>query len=170
MPRRTRSPHGTPCWVDCITPDLSGSRAFYSALLDWEFVTESPGYHLAVLRGRAVCGFGAAPAGLPPRAAWNVYLATDDADLTCERVWHQGGRVVMPPVPAGAGRLLLAVDALGATVGFWEGERAVGGVLVDEPGALCGHELRVQAAGCAEAFYGELFGGLVGSGGGGGWG
>lgn len=112
-----------------------------------------------MLDGEVIGGFGAAPAGLPPLAAWNVYLATEDADHCCTRVGLLGGRVVMPPVPAGEnGRLLLAVDPSGVTVGFWEGARAEGVVLADEPGAICGHELRVPSATRAEDFYGSLFG------------
>ncbi|MFI8461793.1 VOC family protein [Kitasatospora sp. NPDC085464] len=159
MPRRTRYALGAPCWADCITPDLSGSRDFYSALFGWEFVTESPDYQLAVLGGEIIGGFGAAPAGMPPGAVWNTYLATKDADDSCTQVGRHGGRVVMPPVPVGAnGRLFLAVDPSGVAIGFWEGHRAEGVVLADEPGAICGHELRVPLAATAEAFYGALFG------------
>ncbi|MFF9645204.1 VOC family protein [Kitasatospora aureofaciens] len=164
MPRRTGYAIGAPCWADCITPDLNGSREFYSALLGWEFVTESPGYQLAVLGGEVIGGFGAAPVGLPPLATWNVYLATKDAEHSCAQVGRLGGRVVMPPVPAGEnGRLLLAVDPSGVTVGFWEGARAEGVVLADEPGAICGHELRVPSATRAEAFYGPMFGYRIGA-------
>ncbi|MEV7180405.1 VOC family protein [Kitasatospora sp. NPDC093679] len=159
MPRRTRYSPGTPCWADCITPDLTGSQSFYAELFGWEYVPETPGYQLAVLRGEIVGGFGAAPTGTPPRAAWNVYLATKDAEHTCALVGLAGGRVVMPPVPAGDnGRLFLAVDPAGAAVGFWEGHRAEGVVVADEPGAVSGHELRVPDATRAAAFYGDLFG------------
>ncbi|MGF1431191.1 VOC family protein [Kitasatospora sp. LaBMicrA B282] len=159
MPRRLHYGPGTPCWVDCITPDLTGSRAFYRAVMGWEFVTESPDYQLAELAGEIIGGFGAAPANLPPRAAWNVYLATKDAEHTCALVRGLGGQVVMSPVPAsGNGRLFLAVDPSGVAVGFWEGHQAEGVVLVDEAGAVCGHELRVPDARRAAAFYGDLFG------------
>ncbi|MGW2701596.1 VOC family protein [Streptomyces sp. NPDC001340] len=159
MPLRTRYAAGTPCWVDCITPDLSASQAFYAALLGWEFTSERAGYHLATLGGRIVAGFGASPAGLPPNATWNVYLATKDADHTCGQVGALGGRVVMDPVPAGDdGRLFLAVDPSGVVVGFWEGHHDEGVVLADEPGAVSGHELRVPDAVRAARFYGELFG------------
>ncbi len=112
-----------------------------------------------MLGGDIVGGFGAAPAGMPPGAVWNTYLATKDADHCCEQVGRLGGRVVMPPVPVGEnGRLFLSVDPSDATVGFWEGRRAEGVVLADEPGAISGHELRVPLAATAESFYGALFG------------
>ncbi|MFI6446415.1 VOC family protein [Kitasatospora sp. NPDC050543] len=158
MPLRTRYSAGAPCWVDCISPDLTGSQAFYGSLLGWEFTVESPGYQLATLEGRIIGGFGAAPPGVPPRASWSVYLATKDVDHTCALVRQLGGRVVMSPVPAGDdGRLFLAVDPSDVTVGFWEGNRAEGVVLADEPGAVSGHELRVPDARRAARFYGDLF-------------
>ena len=90
---------------------------------------------------------------------WTTYLATKDADHTCWRVAELGGAVVMGPVPAGQdGRLFLAVDPAGAPVGFWEGHHAQGVVLADEPGAVCGHELRTLDRTGADGFYGGLFG------------
>jgi predicted enzyme related to lactoylglutathione lyase len=159
MPRRTGYRPGSPCWVDCITPDLSGTRAFYAALFGWEFTEEGVGYQLVRLGGEIIGGLGAAPPGLPPAAMWTVYLATKDADATCAQVRELGGRTVMGPVAAGAdGRLSLAVDPSGAPVGFWEGHHDVGVVLADEPGTVCGFELRTPWRERAETFYGGLFG------------
>jgi hypothetical protein len=65
----------------------------------------------------------------------------------------------MGPVPAGDdGRLCLAVDPSGAAVGFWEGGRDEGVVLVDEPGALCSCELQTTRQDLAEEFYQGLYG------------
>ncbi|WP_051781649.1 MULTISPECIES: VOC family protein [unclassified Streptomyces] len=159
MPRRTSYRPGVPCWVDCITPDLTGAQRFYGDLFGWEFADEGGNYRLAVLDGELIGGLGTAPPGRWSGAAWNVYLATKDADRTRADVEDLGGTVVMGPVPAGEdGRLFLAVDPQGAPVGFWEGHHAQGVVLADEAGAVCGHDLVVPRADAAERFYGGLFG------------
>lgn len=159
MPRRTSYQPGVPCWVDCITPDLTGAQRFYGDLFGWEFLDEGGSYRLASLDGELIGGLGTAPPGRWSGAAWNVYLATKDADRTRADVEERGGTVVMGPVPAGEdGRLFLAVDPQGAPVGFWEGHHAQGVVLADEAGAVCGHDLVVPRAAAAERFYGGLFG------------
>ncbi|MEV7561523.1 VOC family protein [Streptomyces sp. NPDC089795] len=159
MPRRTSYQPGVPCWVDCITPDLTGAQRFYGDLFGWEFVDEGGDYRLVTLDGELIGGLGTAPTGRWGGAAWNVYLATKDADRTRADVEDGGGTVVMGPVPAGEdGRLFLAVDPQGAPVGFWEGHHAQGVVLADEVGAVCGHDLVVPRADAAERFYGGLFG------------
>ncbi|GAA3005710.1 hypothetical protein GCM10017559_29320 [Streptosporangium longisporum] len=93
-------------------------------------------------------------------SSWNVYLASQDLARTRDEVGRLGGRVVMGPVPAGGnGRLCLAVDPVGAAVGFWEGGSDEGVVLVDEPGALCAAELHTPAPEAAAEFYRNLYGG-----------
>ncbi|WP_051927153.1 VOC family protein [Streptomyces durhamensis] len=159
MPRRTGYRPGSPCWVDCVTPDLDGTQRFYTELFGWQYTAEGPGYHLARLGGEIIGGTGAAPPGLPPVASWTVYLATKDIDATSAEVRRLGGRIVMGPVATGAdGRLCLAVDPDGAPVGFWEGHHDVGVVLADEAGAVCDFELRTPRPERAERFYGGLFG------------
>jgi predicted enzyme related to lactoylglutathione lyase len=158
MPRRSAYGPGTPCWTDCITTDLAGAQDFYASLFGWEYEDEGPGYRIITLRGGIVGGLGLSPGGRAG-SAWNVYLATKDAEVTRVRVLAAGGRVVMGPVPAGgAGRLFLAVDRAGAPVGFWEGHRSEGVVLADEPGTVCGTRLTVPAHTAALDFYGALFG------------
>lgn len=111
------------------------------------------------MRGEIIGGLGPSPAGLAPGSSWNVYLASKDLDHTRTEVGALGGRVVMGPVPAGEdGRLCLAVDPSGAAVGFWEGGRDEGVVLVDEPGALCACELHTARPDAAEEFYRGLYG------------
>ena len=160
MPRRTSYGPGTPCWVDHVTVDLTGAKQFYGGLFGWEFTRENDrGYHLITLRGEIIGGLGPSPTGMAPGSSWNVYLASKDLDHTRKEVGGLGGRVVMGPVPAGEdGRLCLAVDPSGAAVGFWEGGRDEGVVLVDEPGALCACELHTARPDAAEGFYRGLYG------------
>lgn len=155
MPRRTVYPDGAPCWIDRVTTDLTAAQQWYAALFGWEY-TEEGGNVTAQLGGEIVAGFGVAPA---PVEAWTVYLATRDLGATIAGAEQMGGRVTMAPVAVGEfGRLALAVDPAGATVGFWEGHRPEGVVLADEAGSACRYELRVGDAAVAGHFYQTLFG------------
>lgn len=59
MPIVSEYQHGTPCWVDLVTTDLAGARAFYGGLFGWEYVDEDTGemdigvYSMAMLEGSA---------------------------------------------------------------------------------------------------------------------
>lgn len=159
MPRRTTYSPGTPCWVDCLTPDPAATQACYADLLGWTFSTEQVGYALIrrAVDGGIVGGLGASTVG-QSLAHWQVYLATKDVDASAQQLKELGGTVVAGPFPAGAaGRIVLAVDPLGAPFGLWEGHRREGVVLIDEPGATCWHELRTPDVPAAGSFYGGLF-------------
>jgi predicted enzyme related to lactoylglutathione lyase len=126
-------------------------------LLGWTFQDERPGYSLITLDGEVVGGLGASPVGQHV-GRWQVYLATKDADKSTQQVKELGGTVVAGPFPAGrTGRIVLALDPLGAAFGLWEGRRGDGIVLVDEAGTTCGYELRTPDVLTAGAFYGALF-------------
>lgn len=157
MPRRTTYGAGSPCWIDCVTPDLTAASACYANLLRWTFEPQRLGYSLITRDGEVVGGFGASPAGHPV-GQWQVYLATKDASTSADRVKELGGSIVAGPFPTGnTGRIVLAMDPLGASFGLWEGHRGEGVVLIDEPGVSCWHELRTPDLRAAGAFYGGLF-------------
>lgn len=157
MPVRSSYPVGMPCWIDCITGDVAASTAFYGALFGWTFADEGRDHHLVLRDGAVVGGLGAAPPDRPGPAFWTTYLASKDLPATVIAVRANGGQIVMPPMPAGPnGQLCLALDPSGAAVGFWQGARADGIVLVDEPGAMVWHELRTPSA-AVLSFYSRLF-------------
>lgn len=160
MPRRETYAQGSPCWVDYMAADPEGAREFYATLFGWTFdEPEEYGYRLARQAGEVVGGFGRVPPGRGLTPTWNTYLAAKDADAVAGRVTALGGTVVFGPLGAGEdGRFLFAVDATGASVGFWQGHWAEGIVLVDEHGATCGHELWAADPAAAGAFYAGLFG------------
>ncbi|GLX07238.1 VOC family protein [Microbispora sp. NBRC 16548] len=160
MPRRETYAQGSPCWVDYMAADPEGARDFYASLFGWTFdEPEEYGYRLARQAGEVVGGFGRVPPGRGLTPTWNTYLAAKDADAVAGRVTELGGTVVFGPLGAGEdGRFLFAVDATGASVGFWQGHWAEGIVLVDEYGATCGHELWAADPAAAGAFYTGLFG------------
>jgi predicted enzyme related to lactoylglutathione lyase len=160
MPRRIAYGPGTPCWIDHSTVDLTGAKQFYATLFGWEFTRENDhGYHLIRLAGEIIGGLGKSPMDSGFGSSWNVYLAAKDLDQTQAEVRRLGGRIVLDPVSVGPnGRLCLAIDPVGAAVGFWEGAHDEGMVLADEPGALSGCELWTTQRDLAEEFYEGLFG------------
>jgi predicted enzyme related to lactoylglutathione lyase len=153
MPVRRHYAPGTPCWIDRVTTNLTRTQTFYGSLFGWDYAEEG-GYQQAQSAGRTVAGFGSAPM---PLELWNVYLASKNLEASAELVGELGGTVVMPPTALGAiGRLFLAIDPAGATVGFWQGAVDEGIVLADEIGASCRYELVVPDRAAVQTFYGTV--------------
>ena len=151
---------GVPCWVDHLATDPLGAKEFYGGLFEWDFVAAGGRYDLIGHGDGLIGGLGPAPPGPHRAAAWNVYLATRDADVTRTEVRRLGGLVLPEPTSGPgrlAGRLFFAIDPDGAPVGFWEGPREQATVLAGEPGAMCWHELYVRNPTVADGFYGGLF-------------
>ena len=93
-----RYPHGVPCWVDTEQPDPPAAASFYAGLFGWEMTEAMPpgtpgSYRVATLDGHDVAAVGATDGG----AAWNTYVACDDADLSAAAVMSAGGTVLTPP-------------------------------------------------------------------------
>ncbi|QMU70962.1 VOC family protein [Streptacidiphilus sp. P02-A3a] len=163
MPERSSYPDGAPCWVDLTAPDPGVARAFYGAVMGWEF--EDAGadyghYTMCLWRGKQVAALMPPPPGgegMP--AMWNVYLSTQDIEGVVARVAEAGGKPVMGPhdVP-GAGRLAFAFDPTGASFGLWQSGGHSGAQLQSEPGAVCWHELNTTDGAAADRFYHALFG------------
>ena len=153
-------PTGTPCWADVMASDVRAAGAFYSAVLGWtvpEPEEQWGGYVTAEKDGQQVAGIGPVQEGA--RAAWTLYLATDDADGTVARAQEQGGSVLAPVMDVGPlGRMAILVDPAGAVFGLWQGGTMIGAGLVNEPGALVWEDLRSTDPDAARSFYGALFG------------
>jgi predicted enzyme related to lactoylglutathione lyase len=163
MTERTSYLEGTPSWVDLMTSDPGGARAFYGGLFGWEFdINPDPTtghYTTCRLRGKRVAGMGGepAPAGMP--TVWITYFAVDDADKTAERIAEHGGKVQMAPMDVlDMGRWAMAADPSGASFGLWQARRHIGAELVNEPGTLTWNELNTRDLDAATAFYGDVFG------------
>ncbi len=137
-------PRGTPTWVDLTTPDPDAARSFYRSLFGWDYDTGGPefgGYTIARLGPYPTAGIGGNPPGAPPRAAWNVYFATEDAAADAQAAANLGAQVVMPAMTIGEfGGMAALVDPTGAGFGFWQAGQHIGSQLTDAPGAACGHK------------------------------
>jgi uncharacterized protein len=161
MPEVNEYAPGTPSWVDLATTDPEGSRAFYGAVLGWEFVDLGPdagGYSFCTLNGKQVAGLGPTQGeGMP--SAWSSYVSVDDADVTAKAVEAAGGTALAPPFDVmEAGRMAVFADPTGAAVSVWQPKQTKGAELVNEPGAWCCNELDTRDLDAAKEFYQSVFG------------
>jgi uncharacterized protein len=153
-------PAGVPCWVDTDQPDVDAARDFYAGLFGWEFSdaipADAPGtYLIATLDGAAAAAIGPADQAT---AAWNTYIAVDDADVAATSVRAAGGTVTVEPVDAGpGGRLAGCTDPRGAHFRLWQPRRRLGAQVANAPGSWNFSDLHTADAAAAEAFYAPLF-------------
>jgi uncharacterized protein len=157
-PTRTY-PDGVPSWVDTEQPDPEAAQSFYGRLFGWTFETVSPPgtplYVIASLDGREVAGLAAAQ---DQPAAWNTYVAVDDADATAARVLATGGELLTDPFdPGPAGRTAFCRDPVGAEFRLWQAGRRLGAQAVNEPGTWNFSYLHTDQRDEIE-FYVQLFG------------
>jgi predicted enzyme related to lactoylglutathione lyase len=156
-----RYDHGVPSWVDFSSPDLPGSKAFYSALFGWEFQEGPPeagGYSLAMLRDRPVAGVGPQMnPNFPP--SWMTYVNVDSADDVAAKVTANGGQVFMPPMDVmDVGRMAMFGDPAGAVFGVWQAGQHKGAGLANEPNTYCWSELMTTDLEGSKRFYEAVFG------------
>ncbi|MFC6886334.1 MULTISPECIES: VOC family protein [Actinomadura] len=158
----SNAPTGTPNWLDLGIPDLERAKEFYGALFGWDFQDFGPEtghYHGCFLDGRMVAGMMRNPDESAAAFWWNVFLATDDADGTLERVADAGGTVLMPADDVmELGRMAMAADPVGAPFGLWQGRSHIGSQTVNEPGSFTWNELVTARPKPARDFYTAVFG------------
>ncbi len=154
-------PHGVTCWIDTEQPDLDAAGRFYTGLFGWTLTDAmpagaSPPYLIATLDGKDVGAIGAAAGG---PAAWNTYVAVDDADATAAAVREAGGTVVAGPADAGpAGRAATCLDPAGAQFRLWQAGERPGAQIANTPGTWNFSDLHTPDRDAAMAFYTPVFG------------
>ncbi|QQZ53532.1 GNAT family N-acetyltransferase [Streptomyces microflavus] len=111
------------CWMDLKTRDPSGTAAFFSAVLDWDFAVDEQDWRKAVtisagdhrIGGLSDLARPVYPPGLPAHIAY--YLAVDDVDRRTAVAAENGAQILVPPFDAGdQGRIATLVDPVGAVV------------------------------------------------------
>ena len=123
-------PHGVPCWVDTEQPDVEAATKFYGGLFGWTFEDVMPPgapgrYLIATLDGRDVAAIAGPGTG---DAAWNTYVAVDEADAATQHLVGLGATVVSAPADAGeGGRAAMLADLEGAELRIWQARRRLGG-------------------------------------------
>jgi uncharacterized protein len=161
MPTRENSTPGAPCWVDLMTSDTAGSRAFYCELFGWtaeEAAEEFGGYFSFLKDGERIAGCMPAQPGQGMPDVWSIYLTTDDARKTVDAAGANGGQVVVEPMTvADQGTMAFVSDSGGAGIGIWQPDVHKGFGVTGEPGTPSWFELWARDYEGAVAFYREVF-------------
>lgn len=99
-------------WNELTTTDLEGARAFYEAIIGWEFesmdMVDGGTYYVAKVDGEPAADLMAhtenMPEGTPPH--WRAYIRVDDVDAVVAAALAAGGTQIYPAfdVP-GVGRI-----------------------------------------------------------------
>lgn len=121
--------HGELTWNELATRDTEGAKAFYAAILGWDFERfEGPSeYWLIKVEGKSKGalhqnddyngGIMAMdenwPADLP--AHWMVYFNVDDTDAAVAKLEALGGKLSVPAFDSPAGRIAVVGDDQGGT-------------------------------------------------------
>lgn len=162
MPTRTSYPNGAPCWVDLMTSDPEGARAFYGDILGWTAEEPNPafgGYVSFLRHGERIAGCmdNRTDEGRPEM--WSVYLATDDVEATLAKAKDRGGEVIVPAMPvADLGTMAFLLDPGGAGIGLWQPGTHTGCAATGEPGTPSWFELHTRDYAASVAFYRDVFG------------
>lgn len=147
-----------PSLIDVTGTDVEATKAFYSAVLGWEFddsLDPTGHYSYALLDGTVVAGVRPAQPGQPP--AWTLYLTTDDIEGTATQATGLGGHVLYANEASGQGHVLVLADPTGAVVGFWQ-PTVEWSFASGRPGSLVWSELNTTDPAASDSFYEKLTG------------
>lgn len=103
-------------WNELYTPDIEGSRKFYTAMFGWTLKV-SPEYTEVHIGKQAIAGMMQLTpemSGMPP--SWMPYFVVSDADDVVKKVKAGKGQVHVPPkdIP-NVGRFAIVADPQGAS-------------------------------------------------------
>jgi predicted enzyme related to lactoylglutathione lyase len=143
-----------------VTSDAGAAKAFYTALLGWEYDDQPAGpdqiYSMAKRDGKHVAALYRDD-DQPPH--WNSYVTVASADESVARAKDAGGTELHEPFDVmDVGRMAFVADPAGAAIYLWEPRLHIGAQLVNAPGAMNWNDLITPDPDGAERFYGELFG------------
>jgi uncharacterized protein len=160
MGERTSYPPGTFSWAELVTNDADVAKAFYTALLSWEYDDQEAGgdqvYSMATRDGKHVAALYRDDSQ-PPH--WNCYVTVESVDESTAKAKAAGGTELHEPFDVmDVGRMAFVADPAGAAIFLWEPRQSIGAQLVNAPGAMNWNDLITPDPDGAERFYGELFG------------
>ncbi|MGW2182035.1 VOC family protein [Streptomyces sp. NPDC001732] len=154
-------PEGTPCWADAMFADVEAAKSFYGDVLGWTFgeaATEFGSYTQAYADGKAVAAVVPPMPGQESPAAWCLYLASDDAVATAEKIRANGGETLMDPMRVDRfGTMVLARDPGGVVFGVWQAGAHEGFEAQGVPGAYAWAEVFTREPEKSDAFFPAVF-------------
>jgi predicted enzyme related to lactoylglutathione lyase len=160
MGERTSYAPGTFSWAELVTSDADAAKAFYTALLGWDYDDQPAGgdqiYSMATREGKYVAALYTDDSQ-PPH--WNCYVTVESADDAVAKAKAAGGTELHEPFDVmDVGRMAFVADPAGAAIFLWEPRQHIGAQLVNTPGAMNWNDLITPDPDGAERFYGALFG------------
>lgn len=158
---------GSPCWYELASKAPKDVQDFYAKTLGWDWMDagmEFMTYLLAARDGAMVAGLYSADDDQP--AAWQIYIAVEDATATVTQAESLGAKVIQPPADIpGTGRFAVLTDPQGARFGILQPLPMDTAPTPSFAPAVMGHgawqDLVTSDADAALAFYGALFGWTV---------
>jgi predicted enzyme related to lactoylglutathione lyase len=160
MPTRDSVPLGAPIWVDLMTSNPDGARAFYGEIFGWasEDAGEAFGHYINFAKDGVPIAGGMQKQDPMMPDLWSVYLHVTDADATADAATAAGAQVLIPPMPvADLGKMAVLVDPSGAAIGMWQPGTMSGFGLIAETGAPSWIELQTRDYDKAVEFYKSAF-------------
>lgn len=121
-----REEPGSVCWMELVTTDAEGARAFYGALLGWpHYISTGLGIAYTEFQheGQSFAGMMAMDGpeweGIPPH--WTAYVQVEACDATAASTQELGGGILVPPtdIPT-VGRFAVLRDPQGAAFAVLE--------------------------------------------------
>ena len=166
MGKRERYAPGTFSWVDLVTTNPAGAKAFYGELFGWVAedmpAGEAATYTMLSLDGDYVGGLSEMGTeqreqGVPSH--WFSYVTVESADAAAARAGELGGKIYGGAFDVlDAGRMAIIEDPDGAMLAAWEPREHPGAGRVNDVGCMTWNELQTRDPETASAFYSGLFG------------
>ncbi len=118
---------GTFCWVNLMTTDSAGAKAFYGELLGWETepVKQNGDVVYVTIKNARHYNGGIMPiterhGDAPPH--WLTYFTVHSCDAAASEVRQLGGEIVAGSPDLGGGRIAVVNDPQHAAFALFEGE------------------------------------------------
>lgn len=110
-------------WSELSTADMAMSKAFYTAVFDWEWGGADE-YAEAQVAGRTICGMMPRRPDMPSETpdSWLVYFGASDVDADLKKAVDLGATAIVDATDIpNTGRFAVLLDPQGAAFGLFKG-------------------------------------------------